>query len=644
MRTLVQNTQQHTSDKSEVPGPAHFGLSRGVSSSLHLQRTFGNQAGQPKSHGPAHDFSRIPVRVDAPVKLRAKLRVNSPGDALEQEADQVAEQVMRLPDTQVLRRKCTCDEGHACDECGQTAPLVQRQATSDVAGTDAPQIVNEVLRSPGLPLDHATRSFMEPRFGHDFSRVRVHTDARAAASARAVNALAYTVGQDLVFNQGQYRPGTTEGKRLLAHELTHVAQGFDGRLRRKAATAADVPKFEFEPAVNQPPCACVVFMHNDERKARRTARLLHTNCRYNLAMVQDTEAGAVPDRKIKIPRHGETDPNSLFPADVVNACMDDEKACRDFTNDKQSSKKPDEILGFAQRKYFLAIKDCSQGFQLPVVALHNNVLSDTANYRAKMGRKGVEDLKLDVDKRSKATGSDVLDTIRKLIKEKFDETGVKQTLGTDQMTNIYRWCQSDDLERCHIGNPEHPDNVVWVTNPNDFDKLKTTKTNVVFESQKPKPATSESAGDLSTMFVLLALRLADRWSKQAGIVQGILDERVQNAVRDTLGPLLLLDPRLEDAEAEKKKTEALIDSFKAMSQAANEVEHLRYVNIETEGKSWGAEAERVANYRAIVSVLTDLGLHCCDVAGKGDAAVETGLQGDDDLKKAAANVKKGAKP
>jgi hypothetical protein len=84
--------------------------------------------------------------------------------------------------------------------------------------------VNDVLRSPGQPLDARARAALEPRFGHDFSRVRVHTDARAAESARSIDALAYTVGRDIVFKAGQYAPGTTEGQRLLAHELTHVIQ------------------------------------------------------------------------------------------------------------------------------------------------------------------------------------------------------------------------------------------------------------------------------------------------------------------------------------------------------------------------------------------------------------------------------------
>jgi len=84
--------------------------------------------------------------------------------------------------------------------------------------------VHEVLRSPGQALDPETRAFFEPRFGYDFSKVRVHTDARAAASAGVVDALAYTVGRDVVFGAGQYAPWSRAGQRLIAHELTHVIQ------------------------------------------------------------------------------------------------------------------------------------------------------------------------------------------------------------------------------------------------------------------------------------------------------------------------------------------------------------------------------------------------------------------------------------
>jgi hypothetical protein len=93
-----------------------------------------------------------------------------------------------------------------------------------LGGREAPRSVHEVLRSPGQPLNAPTRAFFEPRFGHDFSHVRVHTDTMAAESARAVNALAYTVGPNVVFARDQYVPGTTDGGKLLAHELAHVVQ------------------------------------------------------------------------------------------------------------------------------------------------------------------------------------------------------------------------------------------------------------------------------------------------------------------------------------------------------------------------------------------------------------------------------------
>src|SRR5262249_52405507 len=90
--------------------------------------------------------------------------------------------------------------------------------------SSVPSIVNEALSSPGRPLDSVTRSFMEPRFGHDFSQVRVHDDSLAAESARAVDAHAYTIGQDIVFDSGRYNPQSPFGRELLAHELTHTVQ------------------------------------------------------------------------------------------------------------------------------------------------------------------------------------------------------------------------------------------------------------------------------------------------------------------------------------------------------------------------------------------------------------------------------------
>lgn len=154
----------------------------------------------------------------------------------------------------LLQRQCACGTGAAGGECDVCRPHpLQRRASGPGVGT-LPPIVDHVLRSPGHPLDSRTRTFMESRLGHDFGQVRVHTDPHAAESARAVNAHAYTVDQDIAFAAGKYDPGSSSGRHLLAHELAHTVQQrglqrssdvrVDGgaeyqRLEREADAAAD---------------------------------------------------------------------------------------------------------------------------------------------------------------------------------------------------------------------------------------------------------------------------------------------------------------------------------------------------------------------------------------------------------------------
>jgi hypothetical protein len=142
--------------------------------------------------------------------LQRKLMIGASTDPLEQEADRVADQVMSAP----LNSKVNA-----------IPPRIQRFSgqASEGLGT-APPSVDRVLASPGRPLESALRQDMEQRFGHDFSHVRVHSDATAEQSARDVNAHAYTVGRDIVFSAGRFAPGTNEGRRLIGHELTHVVQ------------------------------------------------------------------------------------------------------------------------------------------------------------------------------------------------------------------------------------------------------------------------------------------------------------------------------------------------------------------------------------------------------------------------------------
>jgi hypothetical protein len=143
-------------------------------------------------------------------RLQTKLAIGASNDPLEQEADRVAEQVLAAPARHPLRN---------------APPRIQRftgQATQQV--DTAHDSADRVLASPGRPLDTTLRQDMESRFGHDFSRVRVHTDAAAEQAAREVNARAYTIGHHVVFNSGRFAPGTQEGRLLIAHELAHVAQ------------------------------------------------------------------------------------------------------------------------------------------------------------------------------------------------------------------------------------------------------------------------------------------------------------------------------------------------------------------------------------------------------------------------------------
>ncbi|MBE9180040.1 DUF4157 domain-containing protein [Oculatella sp. LEGE 06141] len=141
--------------------------------------------------------------------------------------------------TTILQRQCAaCGQhtgaGRKCPNCEQQSALLQRRSAHQAEPSDVPPIVHDVLNSPGQPLETSSRQFMESRFGQDFSNVRVHTDTKAAASANAVKALAYTVGHHVVFAAGQHTPTTTGGQHLLAHELAHVLQ--QGTLHTSTST------------------------------------------------------------------------------------------------------------------------------------------------------------------------------------------------------------------------------------------------------------------------------------------------------------------------------------------------------------------------------------------------------------------------
>jgi hypothetical protein len=155
--------------------------------------------------------------------VQASLPISPPDHPSEREADRIANQVLRMPTPQVRRKCAACAAGSGpCPQCEEEVK-VQRQENGVAEAAAAPAGFAGQLGA-GRALESQVRAFFEPRFAQDFSDVRIHADARAAESARAVNAAAYTVGRNVVFAAGQYRPNVVEGRRLLAHELAHVLQ------------------------------------------------------------------------------------------------------------------------------------------------------------------------------------------------------------------------------------------------------------------------------------------------------------------------------------------------------------------------------------------------------------------------------------
>jgi hypothetical protein len=250
MRACAQRSRRLLANRVERPSRA---TSRIADRALSLQQTLGNQAWQ---------------RLAAAQLIQPKLHADQANDRHEQDAKRVADRILRTPAAQQVSLHCAC--GGSCPRC-QTPPAVQAKRTgsqspdaleqeadtvadqvvrqsshaTEIAQIsrqtsprfacpavrlaaenpqDAPAVVRDVLRSPGTALDAATRRFFEARLGQDFSAVRVHSDAKAAQSACALHALAYTAGRDVVFAAGHYAPATEQGKHLLAHELTHVVQ------------------------------------------------------------------------------------------------------------------------------------------------------------------------------------------------------------------------------------------------------------------------------------------------------------------------------------------------------------------------------------------------------------------------------------
>ena len=168
----------------------------------------------------------------------ARLAIGPAEGPLEHEADRVADQVMRMPDAVLSLSAAPAQISRKCDACEALEKLQDKKPEGlQTAAGEAPDLVHEVLRSAGQPLDAATRGFFEPRFGRRLAHIRVHTDDLAAASARTIGARAYTHGSHIVFASGRYETGTPTGRHLLAHELAHTAQQGAANVLQRAVCA-----------------------------------------------------------------------------------------------------------------------------------------------------------------------------------------------------------------------------------------------------------------------------------------------------------------------------------------------------------------------------------------------------------------------
>jgi hypothetical protein len=258
-----KGTQQVPAARSGMPKPALFGYSEKINSTSHWQRTLGNQVILNTQSEGSDILWTTPAG-----PIQTKLTINQPGDEYEQEADRMADIVIRMLDPGlpqvahkggnskpmpsifegqqksksrkgieedeedvllkkvVVAEKCNCEEDEKRVSRKTETPYSESFINSAGSRNVAPELGARIqgMRGDGRTLTASESSFMEPRFGADFSAIRIHTDQEADMHSRALHARAFTVGGDIFFRAGEYTPGEAESHRLLAHELTHSLQ------------------------------------------------------------------------------------------------------------------------------------------------------------------------------------------------------------------------------------------------------------------------------------------------------------------------------------------------------------------------------------------------------------------------------------
>jgi len=197
--------------------------------------------------------------------FQPKLSINSPDDAFEKEADAISGKVMQMEEPQVQLKPLVISTVQSkCEHCEEEDKKMQRkEMNQNETATDnnMESYVAGLSNGGGQSLSSEARNFYEPRFGYDFSNVKVHTDNIAAKSAQSINALAYTSGNNIVFNSGQFAPNTDSGKKLLGHELTHVVQQGNAKQQSSPVTISKADPYTIQRSCGTGPIATVAGTH-----------------------------------------------------------------------------------------------------------------------------------------------------------------------------------------------------------------------------------------------------------------------------------------------------------------------------------------------------------------------------------------------
>ncbi|MFN0140302.1 MAG: DUF4157 domain-containing protein [Pyrinomonadaceae bacterium] len=317
------------------------------------------------------------------------LKISHPNDPAEIEADQIADRVMRMSvgDARASTSNSSSQPTihRKCNACEEEDEQIKRKPLPSPGGIGAqsPAHVQSAISSGGRPLDKETRNFFEPRFGYDFSSVRIYTGSTAGQSAHSINARAYTQGNNIVFGSGEYRPETESGRRLLAHELAHTTQqGGIATIRRTCVPP--VPDGEQLWAGNESVATRELITSGEED--RLTIRSLHTTGVQGVPGLKTKfiEANLDPDASQPLPpldcsgtgvRYPYPPGNSLG-IETVELCKKGEKIYFTFS----CGSRPEEKS--SQREE----KKCLQTYQEVLEAGHTDLESIKATMREFLSR------------------------------------------------------------------------------------------------------------------------------------------------------------------------------------------------------------------------------------------------------------------